>query len=500
MTKKKLDVKSVSCNYEIIKEDNDSRFSRVKILVAHTGWNYNGTYFSKEMLTSMANNSLGKIPIVGFLEKSQSNIDFAGHEEEYRVKVTPEGEEEIELVYLGRPFGFVPPNPDFDFEMVNTELGELEYLVTYGYVWNKFEGSELFDEAKNHSMELLPETLDGDWVDKDDGQGGWKITTATFDALCVLGDSHAPAMAGSMIEKFSHKFNKKSSLKRQFEEVFGEYSRVENEGGEQMEKEKRKELLLNKVNSLGTFENELGDTINKYSFVGVEDDILILKSFEDWKDYGVKFEIKTDEDEATVEMDIENAFEAIATYTPKSDAFENEDDAEKHFESEVGNDVNDMIKDKHESLEDEKSELEESYETKLEEEKSKLEGNFEEKKSEIKEDFEAKKEEYESTISELTKFKDEQISKDKASFIRQVENLNDEEKQEFLDTRDDYSMEELVKEVKIFVADKVMSYSKNEDEIDISAIDNVGDKNFSKKSNKEEDEYLKWIEGKIEEE
>ena len=220
MKNKVLDVKSVTCNYEVLKQDDDSRFSRVKILVAHTGWNYNGTYFSKDLLEKMAKESLGRIPIVGFVEEGENGTDFASHEEEYVVRITPEGEEKTELVYLGKAFGFVPPNPEFEFEMVDTEIGEVEYLVTYGYVWNKFKGSELFNDVKNHSMELLPETLDGDWVDRGEGKGGWKITTATFDALCALGDSHAPAMEGSMIKKFSYNFNRESSFKKDFEEFF----------------------------------------------------------------------------------------------------------------------------------------------------------------------------------------------------------------------------------------------------------------------------------------
>lgn len=478
MKGKKIDVKSVKCNYEILERDDTDRFSRVKVLVAHTGWNYNGTYFSKELLENMANESLGKIPIVGFLEETEYGKDFAGHEEGYKVKVNSEGEEEIELVYFGVPFGFIPPSPEFDFEMVDTELGELEYLVTYGYVWNKFEGSELFDEQKSHSMELLPETLDGNWVDRGNNQGGWEITNATFDALCALGDNHSPAMAGSMIEKFSHKFTKKHSFKEQFQEMYDEYERVEDEGGEQMEKEERKELLLNKVNSLGTFENELGDTVPKYSLVDIDEDVVILKSFEDWNDYGVEFTI--DPETKEVDMDIEKAFEAIAKYSPKSEALE---EGESKFESKVGEDFDRILNAKHNTLTTEKDELWKKYEKKLEDEKTA-----------ITKDFEDEKEKYEKTISELTKFKDNQVSKDKASFIRKVENLTEDEKQNFLDERNDYSMDELVNKVKLFVADKVMTYSKKEDEVEISAISTINNKDFSKKETTNDDDFIKWLE------
>jgi len=131
-------------------------------------------------------------------------------------------------------------------------------------------------------------------------------------------------------------------------------------------------------------------------------------------------------------------------------------------------------------LETEKSELEETYKT-----------NLVEKENELNKTFETKEEEYEKTITELEEYKTKQLSKDKASFVRTVENLTDDEKQDFLDKRDEYTMEELVKNVKLFVADKVMSYSKNEDEIAISAVTN-----FEKEEIQDDDDagYMQWIE------
>jgi len=485
----KLDIKSVKCNFEIVEDEKeDGRFSKVKILVAHTGWNYNNTFFSKEILEEMANESLGKIPIVGFTTDEDGGMDFAGHEEGFKVTKNSEGEESLELVYFGVPYGFIPPNPEFNFEMVDTELGEKEYLVTYGYVWNKFEGSELFDKDKNHSMELLPDDLDGVWIDRGDGGGGWEITTATFDALCALGDNHAPAMAGSMIEKFSHKFTKKSGFKEQFEQMFNEYSKVEDKGGEQMGKnkenefelslEQKREMLVEKIISLETFTNEWGDTYDKYMYLDTKDDVVYFKSWEDWKDYGVKFAINAETQE--IEIDMADMFEVVVEYTPLSDAFENDDDERVVFESEIGKAVNSIMKSNHEKLETEKSELEETYKT-----------NLVEKENELNKTFETKEEEYEKTITELEEYKTKQLSKDKASFVRTVENLTDDEKQDFLDKRDEYTMEELVKNVKLFVADKVMSYSKNEDEIAISAVTN-----FEKEEIQDDDDagYMQWIE------
>jgi len=459
-----------NCDYKYSASE-DKRFSEVKVWVAHVGWNYNGTYFSKELLEEMANESLAEIPIVGFLEYDEDgDKDFAGHEETF---VVDNGE--VKLKYLGVPYGFVPSTPEWQFEELETEKGTLEYLTVKAKVWNKFDGSELFSEDKGHSMELVSDTLEGvkasELPDSHEagGQGidGWFITNAQFEALCVLGDNHSPAMAGSMIEKFSHRFTEESSFKAKFKEMLSEYT--SEEGGEKVDKDEKYELTLQQKQMMLSEKVEMLEMISdedweypRYSFVDADEDYVYAYDYKEYKSVGFPYSIEDKE----IVLNSEEMFEAISAMMPKSDAFEDKEDVitkliesqKDKFDKKLDNELGDLAQ-KHEvELEDVKSNHEKVIDG--------LNGNIESKCSKIE---------------ELEKFKNNVIKERKIEYINSIDNLDEVDKEKLIETVDNYDTDSLKSKVAQVIGEKTIKFSKKvepiKDVFDTSNDD--GDKELS---------------------
>lgn len=480
MKKDKLRKSLLNCKFEQMESTEDSRFSKVKIWVAHTGWNYNSTYFSKDMLSKMADESLGKIPIVAFLESDGTDKDFAGHEEAFVVE-----NDDIKLKYLGVPYGFIPSNPEYAFETKEVDGEELEYLTVFGEVWNKFDGSELFENVKGQSMELLPENLDGIYTTElpenhealDDGQEGWYVTSAVFDALCALGDNHEPAMKGSVIEKFTNRFTKENSFKEQFEEMFKEYSKGLDEGGEKVEKDKEKyelkfdekiSMLAEKLRGMGTFTDQWGDEWNKYIFVKADsENVYYWDASDDWKLYGAPYSITQEE----TMVDVENAFEAIDTIIPKSDAFEKDEEFEKGNFAKI---VSDILTEKFNKVKDaEVEDLVAKHNVELEEREKNYTKDLEEKDNEIE---------------KLSEFKSKVLRNQRTDYVNSVANLNDDERKMFIEDIDNYTMETLKDEIAKVIGKKSVKFTKD---IQPTITDDFVEE--EKTSKKEDDDFNRFV-------
>lgn len=188
--------------------DNDSRFQKVRIFIAHTGVNLNNSIFSKEVLTDMIP-SLANIPILGYIAENDSGEDdFRGHEKKLSVK-----DNKLNVSFNTHAYGFIPEDNNARFETT----GGKEWLVADGYLWTRFvDAMELFDDDgyKGQSMEIA----NGDGYTDD--RGRVVFTQATFTGLCILGDDVAPAMSGSTISMvFS-----KTDFKEAFEEMLAEFT------------------------------------------------------------------------------------------------------------------------------------------------------------------------------------------------------------------------------------------------------------------------------------
>lgn len=182
--------------FEFSKE-TDSRFRKVKVWIAHTGENLNGSYFEKEVLEDMAK-TLSGTPIVGFIERVEGTEkdDFSDHRNEITVK-----EDGIHVRYAGHAYGFIPEENNHKIEIRDGK----EWLTAEGYLWTKFsDAMDTFTAVngiKSQSMEI--DNVEGHV----DDLGRIEIVSARFSALCILGDTVQPAMDGSTVEFFSNKEN-----------------------------------------------------------------------------------------------------------------------------------------------------------------------------------------------------------------------------------------------------------------------------------------------------
>ncbi|MCT3188838.1 hypothetical protein [Limosilactobacillus reuteri] len=195
--------------FEEIESNNDSRFQKVKIYIAHTGENLNKSIFSREVLEKMIP-SLSHIPILGLIsEKDNGNKDFRGHEKSLSLE-----DGKFKIKFNTHAYGFVPEDNNAHFEVT----GGKEWLVTDGYLWTRFiDAIELFNDAsgsKGQSMEV------GDVEGYTDNRGRLVFTNAVFTGLCILGDDVPPAMTGSTVSTVFSKQDFKSS----FEEMLAEFS------------------------------------------------------------------------------------------------------------------------------------------------------------------------------------------------------------------------------------------------------------------------------------
>lgn len=209
--------KKVSVKFETL-DTVDSRFTKVKIWLMHTGLNYNKSVFDKEVVEK-AFPTLKNTPILAYIEESRSGeIDFAGHEMEIVVK-----DGEMKVRYLGKAVGVIPDDCNPRWEQREGDDGQLrDYLVVDGIVWNKFD--EAVDILQEHgevaqSMEL-DDIYDGSW----DEEGNFRFTDFSFYGACLLGQGISPAMQKASVELYS----KDDKVFKTIQEKMNEYKSLFN--------------------------------------------------------------------------------------------------------------------------------------------------------------------------------------------------------------------------------------------------------------------------------
>ena len=154
----------------------NNQFSLGRARVFYEGPNVNRTIINSEVAKELIKTIPGT-PIVG--KFNSDNEDFEGH-----------GEGQI-------AYGFVPldPNP-LKVEVTEDYYGlpvKRTYYEVDAVIWDERfpEAKKILGEEKSLSMELNPETLDGEFEIYDD-KTYLKITNAEFYGITVLGDGHTP--------------------------------------------------------------------------------------------------------------------------------------------------------------------------------------------------------------------------------------------------------------------------------------------------------------------
>lgn len=180
--------------------DINPLMSACEIKVLYVGGNRNGSFITKDVATEMAKTLRGA-PIVGYYRKEVE--DFGDHGQ--RVIIDGDG---IKFECLTQPYGFVAPDARVWFQtFIDTndfgEETEREYLMTTGFLWTgQFPEckSAVEGEGKPHSMELDEASLDGHWARDTQGMDFFIINDAIFSKLCILGEDIEPCFEGSSVK------------------------------------------------------------------------------------------------------------------------------------------------------------------------------------------------------------------------------------------------------------------------------------------------------------
>lgn len=183
---------TINSHYDV----KDTRYLNITIDVLHTGLNFNGSVFNKEVVNENLN-SLFNTPILGYVKLNEdgSADDFTAHE--YKV-VKKDGD--YKYVYVGHAYGVVPEScaPRW-VEKISSDGKLREYLQVDALLWTKFEkAADIFkrDLVKAQSMELDENSIEG--IENEDGT--FTFTSFKFDGCCILSTTDEriqPAMIDS---------------------------------------------------------------------------------------------------------------------------------------------------------------------------------------------------------------------------------------------------------------------------------------------------------------
>ncbi|EGQ2843569.1 TPA: hypothetical protein I1891_000405 [Staphylococcus pseudintermedius] len=238
-------------------EENDLRFTKVKIWLMHLGENLNGSFFKKEVVEK-AIPTLANTPIMGSISLIENRKDFLGHETD--LVITDEGN--IKEINTTVPFGVIPEDNNAQFETrVGDDMIERVYLTVEGILWNKWDDAIEILYGKNgvtsQSMEISEDYkayFDGRILIFDEFK---------FYGACLLGSDIIPAMKNSTVElRFSANtkdfINEKMS---QFEAIKFSLS----EGGNTLSKKDKTKFDESEDQdvSLGEDTEELGDGLEE---------------------------------------------------------------------------------------------------------------------------------------------------------------------------------------------------------------------------------------------
>lgn len=378
---------------------NNSALSKARLKIFYKGMNRNGSYINEEIAEKLIS-TLPGTPVVGYYDSDKD--DFLGH-------VSPES---------NRAYGFVPEEMNFKWEMFLDPDGVYRtYACTDIILWTGRYPIASKIVGKSHSMELNPDTVEGEWVEHDD-EYYFEFTNAEFFGLCVLGEEYEPCFEGSSFYEL-HQQENNASISKDLKEMFSLYkstidSAEENPtGGQEMEDEKLKP--------------------------------------QDLDNDSVEEEVKDQEEEVKEEENKPSETEEVKNESSEEGEEEETDEEEKEEEQEKP------------EQEEEENEEEESEETDEPEEE-------EEEKEEV--DFNSALAEKDKTIAtleaelkELREYKKAKVNEEKEEVLNTYSNkLTEEEIADFRNKIEDYnSAVELKKDIAVCLLDKQSNEEKIEE-------------------------------------
>lgn len=214
---------------------------QIKVCYVSDEPNRNKTVITKEFAKELAN-SLPGSPIVGLY--NELTEDFEEHSREVQIE-----EDEVKLVDITRPYGFVDMNAKCWFQkFLDDNQHEREYLMTEGYLWTGQypEAQRIIEKGNNQSMELDENYLNGSWAKDDIGKPSFFIINeAIISKLCILGEEFEPCFEGAGISNTYSLFKDNEEFNAKLFSMIQEISDIlknSEEGGKEMPNEENLEL------------------------------------------------------------------------------------------------------------------------------------------------------------------------------------------------------------------------------------------------------------------
>ena len=396
--------------------------SKCDIKVLYVGQNRNNSFISKETATEMSKTLRG-CPVVGWYREEQK--DFGDHGDQ--LVIDGNG---ARFNVLTRPYGFVAPDAKvwFQFFEDHDEFGNIcmrEYLCVEAFLWTKQfpEAQQAIDNHNPHSMELDEETLQGHWAtDNNLGLEFFIINDAIFSKLCILGEDVEPCFEGSSIlpPDISSSFSKEDFIKdllNMAHELKFALSNKNSEGGLSME-ENVTPIQENEKTVENSF-SEQGE-VSELNAVGNENNT------------AEEFAKKEDE---------------------KDQPTEKKDDEASDDKKEESSDEKKPASEEEEKKDDEKPKSKSSLDE-VTEENAALKATLEE----LQNKFASLEEEN----KKLLDFKREVEDKQKDELIASFYMLSDEDKQDVVENKANYSLDDIESKLSVICVRKKVNFTNDD--------------------------------------
>lgn len=253
--------------------------SHCVIKVLYVGENRNNTVISKEVAEKMGK-LLPASPIVGYF--NEENGDFEAHNKELKIN-----EQEVSLVDLTRPYGFVPTDAKVWFQEFQDDDGVVrDYLVTEGYLWTGTypEAQRIVENGNNQSMELTK--VEGNWTENvNSSDRFFIINEALIEKLCILGENFEPCFEGAQIKADFSLNQELTQLKETVSFMLKDIKNILHEGGSEM----TEEILEENEKSLDKFEKsdsseiqeETEEEVKTYNLDEIEEYVTLSHRFDE---------------------------------------------------------------------------------------------------------------------------------------------------------------------------------------------------------------------------
>lgn len=406
---------------------NNSAFSKARLKIFYKGLNRNGSYITDEVAEQLMS-TLPGTPIVGCFNGEKD--DFEGHK--------PWSPEDL------KAYGFVPQDMNFKWEMSLDPDGVYRtYACADIVLWTGRYPVASRIVGKSHSMELNPNTIEGEWVETEE-DFYYQFSNAEFFGLCILGDEYEPCFEGSSFYELKSKNEEDQSISQELQEMFSLYKKGldiadENQtGGQEMEDEIKDSVVEEVKEEEVPTTNELDQEEEVSEEVKEDNEVEEKEEDSDVEENDEEEDSKSDEEEA--EEESEDEVEEEESEEPETDHTAPEETEEEDSE------------------EDKEEDSEETEEQEESEEEPDLNSQLAEKDAEIAS--------LKAQLEELSSYKAQKVREEKEQIIdAYAKKLTDEEEENFRSRIDEFeSAIELKKEIALCVLDKEDESAEEADE------------------------------------